>query len=634
MAIRKIGFSALATLTLWGALEAAEPAKGPAPQQMLQFKPRQVGVNLTTPAEAELASCTVELLKGQKLANGKAASGWVLKDAQGRLIRRYFDSDGDNQIDVWSFYLNGDEAYREVDSNINGKVDQYRWLGGNGSKWGVDLNEDGKIDGWKQISAEEVSQEVLAAVQTKDLARLEALMITKADLDALELPNQESLRIKGKMQNVAAAFQATCTALAPKLNEKVKWVHLETGVPECIPADALGSKNDLIRHKHGTILFSDGEKINDFLQTGEMILVGKAWRIVEAPTAGGTSTSAQVGSTNMGGVEITEDIKELIQKLKEVDDKYKDQSTPAKVAEYNVARAAVIEQIIAKLKDDKSKEDWIKQAADCYSTAAQNGDKTVMTRLSAWRAQLEKAYPGSNLAAYVTYRELSADYAMKLQNPEIKPADMQKLQDAWKDTLAKFVQDYKTAEDTPDALMQLGMVNEFVGKETEAKNWYAELVKNFAKNPLAPKAEGAVRRLTCEGQDFELTSQVLGGTAAFDVKNLKGKTVVVYYWASWNTQCVADFAKLKQVMTSYAPKGVELVCVNLDNSAPEAVKFLQTNAIGGTHLHQKGGLESPPAIHYGVMVLPNLFVVDGKGKVANRNAQVATLEDDLKKLVK
>lgn len=126
------------------------------------------------PSDAELASCTVELIKGQKLANGKFASGWALKDPQGRFLRRFYDSDGDNQIDVWAYYLNGEECYREIDSNLNGKVDQYRWLGSNGSKWGVDLNEDGVIDGWKVISPEELSQEVLAAVMARNYARLEA----------------------------------------------------------------------------------------------------------------------------------------------------------------------------------------------------------------------------------------------------------------------------------------------------------------------------------------------------------------------------------------------------------------------------------------------------------------------------
>jgi thiol-disulfide isomerase/thioredoxin len=151
---------------------------------------------------------------------------------------------------------------------------------------------------------------------------------------------------------------------------------------------------------------------------------------------------------------------------------------------------------------------------------------------------------------------------------------------------------------------------------------------------MAAKAAGAIRRLSCEGHEYELVSATLGAKGAFDVKSLKGRTVIVYYWASWNSQCVSDFAKIKGVMAVYAGKGVELVCVNLDNTDAEAAKFLQSNPVPGTHLYQPGGLDSQPAVGYGVMVLPTMFIIGPDGKVASRNAQVATMDDEIKKLIK
>ena len=46
-----------------------------------------------------------------------------------------------------------------------------------------------------------------------------------------------------------------------------------------------------------------------------------------------------------------------------------------------------------------------------------------------------------------------------------------------------------------------------------------------------------------------------------------------------------------------------------------------------------GGLESPLATQYGVMVLPNLFLVGKDGKVISRSVQTGTVEDELKKLL-
>ena len=44
-------------------------------------------------------------------------------------------------------------------------------------------------------------------------------------------------------------------------------------------------------------------------------------------------------------------------------------------------------------------------------------------------------------------------------------------------------------------------------------------------------------------------------------------------------------------------------------------------------------LESPLAVQYGVMVLPNLFLVGRDGKVVSHTVQMSGLEDEIKKLM-
>jgi hypothetical protein len=147
---------------------------------------------------------------------------------------------------------------------------------------------------------------------------------------------------------------------------------------------------------------------------------------------------------------------------------------------------------------------------------------------------------------------------------------------------------------------------------------------------MAKKAQGCLERLTLEGKDFELTGKVFGTGADFDIKSLKGKSVVVYFWASWNqATAVSDFNKMKLIIGTQ--KNVELVCVNLDKLQADGAKFLQTTPVAGTHLHSAGGLDSPLAIKFGITVLPNMFLVGPDGKVVSRSVQATTLEDELKK---
>ncbi|HXG11361.1 MAG TPA: thioredoxin-like domain-containing protein [Gemmataceae bacterium] len=615
----------------WAVWCAAVAWAAPTPAQMLSFRPRQEGVDYSTPSPQEESLCKVEPVKW-----GRQGAGWLLRDPQGRPLRRFYNTrytgtaDDKSKIDVWSYYKDGVEVYREWATKNGDPPDQYRWFNSGGMKWGVDENKDGKIDSWKMISPEEVSQEILQALIKKDFSRLQALMLTEAEMKALELPAAEVTRIRGLQKQAAAKFQNTLMKLS-NLSEKTHWLQLQAAAPQCLPADQTGAKQDLIRYPRATLLCETGDK-SDWLQIGEMIQVGLAWRIIDAPIPGADEPDVRTGPP--GGTDDPE-LQKLFTELNKLDQEApRGPETPGpspEMVRYNLRRADLLEKVIARVKPEE-REAWIRQLADCLSAAAQSSpanDKTAYQRLLRLEEQIVGSLPaGSALAAYVTYREMQADYAAKIMTG---PFD--KVQQEWLDRLAKFVQTYPRADDTPDALLQLGWVSEMIGKETEAKNWYQQLAQGFPDKPMAAKARGALKRLDLEGKELELEGPVLGGSGSFNVNRLRGKLVVVYYWASWNSQCVGDFAKLKLLLDSHS-KELELVCVNVDSTAEEALALLKKTQAPGTHLFTPGGLEGKLATDYGIMVLPNLFLVGKDGKVVSRTVQVNGLEEEVKKLLK
>ena len=494
----------------------------------------------------------------------------------------------------------------------------------------MDDTKDGRIKAWKVISPEEVSQEVLAAVAAKDVARLQALLISEPEIKALELPADVAGRIRHQIKELPAKFDETVKKLAEKVGTKPTWVHLETAAPHCQPADAIGGRYDIVRHTHGTILFEHSGG-SGWIQTGEMIQVGAAWRLTGAPVPGAFGEEP-----DKKGADVSENPK-LMKAVEELTAHDRGAppaagATDPRVVEHHLKRADILERIIAESRPEE-RDPWIRQVADSLSTAASSSpkaDSRPMARLLSLETQLTDKMPGSNLAAYVTFRALQANYALSLAGDDGK--NFSKVQTEWVEKLAKFVTTYPKAEDTPDAILQAGAVCEFLGKDVDAKNWYAQAVKNFAGKPQADKAAGAIRRLESEGQPLKIAAPTLNDpNTSFDIEQLKGKVVIVYYWASWNSQCAADFAKLKQIVD--ANKGVELLCVNLDNRGEEAKAFLMRHSEApALHLYQPGGQESKLATDYGIMSLPHLFLVNRDGKAASRTVQVNNLEDEIKKL--
>src|SRR5437879_3245409 len=76
-----------------------QKAKLPTVEQMLTiYRPRQPGIVLSTPRPDEYAACEVRFIEGSR----PGSNGYLLLDPQKRPLRRFFDSNGDRKVDVWS----------------------------------------------------------------------------------------------------------------------------------------------------------------------------------------------------------------------------------------------------------------------------------------------------------------------------------------------------------------------------------------------------------------------------------------------------------------------------------------------------------------------------------------------------
>lgn len=601
--------------------------------QTLQLKPTQPGVEIDIPKEDEVAQCTVS---AERI--GKDV-GWVVKDGRGYVLRRFLDTNGDNRVDTWCYFQNGIEVYRDIDSNGDGKVDQFRWLNTAGSRWGIDNNQDGVIDRWQQISPEEVAEEAVRALLTNNAARFQALLLTASELKALQLPEETAQEIAQLLSQATAQFTQV-SARVSRLGG-LKWVQFSGHRPGVVPAHPDGPKSDLIVYENALAFAETDQGTVQFL-LGTLIQVGSTWKLVTVPQLvedQATLAAAQnlffrppqvAPEHPQAQSEVSEEMQKLLDELEKLEAVAREAQSLEQQAALNAKRADIIEALESKSTRAEDKAMWIRQLADFVSAAVQAGTYPQgAERLSALYARLSKDPAQKELAAYVRFRQLTAEYSLALQAPG---ANYDAIQKKWAQSLEQFLKDYPDAPDAASALMQLAIGREYVDDDEGAKSLYEQVVKRFPKAPEAPKAQGALRRLNLEGQVLDFRGKDPQG-GIVDLAAYRGKVVLVHYWASWCEPCKTDIAILKDLIGRYGGR-LAIVGVNVDARLEDMQAYLAEARLPWPQIYEPGGLESRPAVELGVVTLPMMILLDEQGRVVNRNVLAGELERELRRLIR
>lgn len=616
----------LSALTVAAQVQAQIPS---AEQILSQFKPTHY-VEYDTPAASEIAACKVDVERGQGVA------GFVVYGPAGQVLRRFTDTNGDNKADLFRYYRMGLEVYRDIDANKNEKPDQHRWMNWGGMKWGIDRNEDGAIDEWRVLSAQEAAQIAVESMAKNDVRGLASVLVSADDLTSVKASPAISQQLLKAVGNPEGQLRQILTA-TKTLTRQTKWVRFDPSVPGLVPREDGKAGVDLTVYENAMAIVANGEA-HELISVGEMIRIGEVWKLcgIPRPLDGGDA-QIQVGGILMqpmlasGAVdappEMAKEMEDLLASLQTLDENSPSGNvTPAALANYNKQRADLIEKIIRVVPSEQERVQWIQQFADGVGAAVQTGQYNAgLKRLEALQEQVKS---NDGLLGYVWYRRLMAEYAVRLQDP--KEENRQQAQEWWLKQLQVFAERWPKTNDTSDAIVQLAISLELMGRVDDAKRWYTELVRDYAATNPGIRARGALRRLSLAGKPLELAGRSLTGQE-INSRQYAGKVTLVVFWATWAKPYTDELPRLVGIHKKYQRSGFEILGVNLDADAAGIRDYLQKNGGNWQNIREAGGTDGKLARDFGIVSVPTMFLVDKTGRVAgaitpeNLEAAVKTL---------
>lgn len=121
---------------------------------------------------------------------------------------------------------------------------------------------------------------------------------------------------------------------------------------------------------------------------------------------------------------------------------------------------------------------------------------------------------------------------------------------------------------------------------------------------------------------------------SISLASLKGKVVLLDFWASWCVPCRASNRKLVSLYKKYKGEGFEIYGVSVDEDKSDWKKAIAKDKITWLQVNDDEGNMGETIMKWNVTVIPTSFLINRKGDVVGIDLEGKELEAAIKQLLK
>lgn len=153
---------------------------------------------------------------------------------------------------------------------------------------------------------------------------------------------------------------------------------------------------------------------------------------------------------------------------------------------------------------------------------------------------------------------------------------------------------------------------------------------------ISEMAQSKLRRLELMKAPINLRFTALDGREV-DMEKLRGKIVLLDFWATWCVPCVAELPNLKAAYQKFREQGFEVIGISLDRAEDrqKLIDFVKEEDLPWPQHFAGDGHYTTSEIskHFGVVGIPATFLLDQRGMICAINLRGEQLTSNVQKLL-
>jgi len=197
----------------------------------------------------------------------------------------------------------------------------------------------------------------------------------------------------------------------------------------------------------------------------------------------------------------------------------------------------------------------------------------------------------------------------------------------------QFIKAHPNSYVSFDVVKNYGIVISDPDAFEEMFNALASDFKNSAEGKHMAEDLRSVKLLAVGQKAIEFTQNDVNGKPV-SLSSLKGKYVLVDFWASWCGPCRMEYPYLHQAYDKFKDKGFTIIGISIDDKRDLWINSIAENKFPWIEVSDLKGRQNEVARLYGISAIPQSFLLDPNGVIIAKNLRGDDLIQKLSEVIK